>query len=70
MKLSVEIGHGWCAAQSQCTTCGHEFLLIRERSRPPWMCECPNCKDKSNVINLELPWSGLMEDIIHDECTE
>lgn len=62
MKVSIEVGKGWCASMVVCKTCGCDFLLIRQRNAKISV-RCPDCEQKSYYDNLETPWVGLIEDV-------
>ena len=68
MKVSIEVGKGWCAAQSVCKICGYDFLLIRQR-KDPVNVKCPNCEQNGFIEKLETPWVGLIEEVVNDGQT-
>ena len=65
MKMIVEIGHGWAAAQARCSECEHIFTLVKMRRDPVQNTHCPVC-GKQKVWLTETPWVGNMEVRVDD----
>jgi DNA-directed RNA polymerase subunit RPC12/RpoP len=63
MKISIDVGHGWCAAMSKCRFCGSEYTLIRERKQKVELVRCPVCRQIVTIKELETPWVGLIEEM-------
>ena len=63
MKVSIEVGHGWCAAIAKCRFCGSEYTNIRERRKKVELCQCPVCKQIATIDEQETPWVGLIEEM-------
>lgn len=63
MKVSIEVGHGWCGAISKCKSCDSVFTLIRQRKAKAEQIKCPVCKKTITIEELETPWVGLIEDM-------
>ena len=63
MKVSIEVGKGWCASICSCMVCGYEFTLIRQR-KDKINCACPACGCKDYVGATETPWVGVIEEIV------
>ena len=63
MKVSIEIGHGWCAGMAKCEFCGYEFLLVRQRSQKVKECRCLCCGNQY-IVATEVPWVGLLEEMV------
>ena len=61
MKVSIEVGHGWCGAMVKCRFCGSEFINIRERSTKVQHCKCHVCKQICVLDEQETPWVGQIE---------
>ena len=63
MKMSIEVGHGWCAAMAKCGFCGSEYTLIRQRKTKVETVRCPVCRQIVTIKELETPWVGLIEEM-------
>ena len=63
MKVSIEVGHGWCGAMAKCSFCGTEYTLIRERKKKAETVRCHVCKQIATIKEQETPWVGLIEEM-------
>lgn len=66
MKVSIEVGKGWCAAQAKCNFCGYEFTLVRQRSTKANLCKCRQCNQIATIKEQETPWVGVIEEVVND----
>ena len=64
MKMSIEVGHGWCGQIAECPVCNSAFTLIRERKCHTDIIICPVCKNTVVMRALETPWVGLIEEVV------
>lgn len=64
MKVSIDVGKGWCASMVKCRFCGSEFTNVRERTKKIQECKCPVCNQIVVLEEQETPWVGLIERIV------
>ena len=64
-KVTIEVGHGWVGSLVRCDYCLYEFTCIRERTALPYGV-CPACGRRGNLSKTELPWTGVIEEVVEN----